>query len=508
MQKASDRIILSLNLIACADYIQYLNILKMKEKEWFNGSRQNVPFSKKHSLLLFILLPAIAVLLGWGLRGFIGGGPYGALIPGAMVTLTICMLLDVPLMFAAIALVFGTTGTAMGGDMTYGQTLGFLKNPDTVWWGFAGTSLKGGVWGLISGTFIALGLVYQRIKVKTILIGFLIFLILFAIGLKLINDPRILYFSNPVDQPRDESWAGLLFAVIGLLVYLKIKAGAEEFKVLKRFALFGAVGGVLGFGLGSLWITVGSQYGDQFLIVDWWKMMEFSFGLTLGGFLGYAAWGTNLEWHSNSKKPAKLYKIFSIEVIASILIAFFLYATIPLFESFLETIKNQDGIGFRSLMIIGRVFISAAFIGPLLILIAMRWPYLSFQIAVTITFCHCVIDLVTDDRLFPSLQSSPFLIIVGTIIVTLVVSVLVAIYQRKHFVLRSMFLILVWSTMAVAVVRMIASGEFNFKNDHSFSQILIGDLFVFNVFMISAIAVSAMVLKNKNLKSRYLQNNL
>ena len=481
----------------------------MKEKEWFNVSQQKVSFGKKHSLLLFILFPAIAMLLGWGLRGFIGGGPYGALIPGAMVTLTICILLDVPIMFAAIALVFGTTGTAMGGEMTYGQTLGFLKNPDTVWWGFAGTSLKGGVWGLLSGTFIALGLVYQRIKVKTILTGFIVFLILFAVGLKFINDPRILYFSNPVNQPRDESWAGLLFAVIGLLVYLKIKTSAEESRILNRFALYGALGGLLGFGLGSLWITVGSQYGDQFLIVDWWKMMEFSFGLTMGGFLGYAAWRTpNLEWYSNSKKLMPIYKIFSIEVIASILIAFFLYATIPLFESFLETIKSQDGMGYRLLAITGRVFVNAVFVGPLLILIALRWPFLSFQIAVTITFCHCVIDLVTDDRLFSSLQSSSLFIIVSTILATLVVSVIVAIYQRKRFVLRSMFLILVWSTMAVAIVRMIVSGEFNFKEDHSWGRILIGDLFVFNVFMISAIAVSAMVLKNKNLKSRYLQNNL
>lgn len=475
----------------------------MTELEEFRVSQQKISFKKKHSLLFFILFPAVAMLLGWGLRGFIGGGPFGALIPGAMVTLTICMLLDVPLIFAAIALVFGTTGTAMGGEMTYGQTLGFLRNPDTVWWGFAGTSLKGGVWGLISGTFIALGLVYQRINVKTILIGFLIFLILFAIGLKLINDPRILYFSNPVNQPRDESWAGLLFAVIGLLIYLKIKAGSEEFRVLKKFALYGTIGGVLGFGLGSLWIAVGSQYGGQFLIADWWKIMEFSFGLTLGGFLGYAAWRTNLEWYSNSKKLLQVYKIFSIEVIASILIAFFLYAFIPLFETFLETIKSQDGMGYGLLTTIGRVVVNAVFIGPLLIVIAMRWPYLSFQIAVTLTFCHCVIDLVTDDRLFPSLQSSPFLIIVSTIIATLVVSVLVAIYQRKHFVLRSMFLILVWSTTAVAIVRMIAGGEFNFKEGHSFSQILIGDLFVFNVFIISAILVSVMVLKNKNFKIQH-----
>ena len=28
-----------------------------------------------------LLLPAVAMMLGWGLRGFIGGGPLGAMIP-------------------------------------------------------------------------------------------------------------------------------------------------------------------------------------------------------------------------------------------------------------------------------------------------------------------------------------------------------------------------------------------------------------------------------------------
>jgi hypothetical protein len=51
--------------------------------------------------------------------------------------------------------------------------------------------------------------------------------------------------------------------------------------------------------------------------------------------------------------------------------------------------------------------------------------------------------------------------------------------------------------MAVAIIRMLAGGEFSFREDHSLSQIIIGDLFVFNVFLISAILVSVMVLKNK-----------
>lgn len=470
----------------------------MNPSDRLTDSQQKTAFAQNHSLLFFILFPAVAMLLGWGLRGFIGGGPFGAMIPGAMVMLAICMLLDVPLRFAAIAIVFGTAGTAMGGEMTYGQTIGFLRNPGTVWWGFAGTSLKGAVWGLLSGMFTGLGLIFQRIKVKTIIIGFLIFLIGLVIGLKLINDPKVLYFSDPYSHPRNESWAGLLFAAIGLLIFLKIKTRAEDFKIVWRFVLYGLIGGGLGFGLGSLWITVGAQYGSRFLIVDWWKMMEFSFGFLLGGFLGFAAWKSNrIDWRWNQKKIITINKSFATELVSMMFIGFLMYVAISWLESYLDIIHTRDGIFYGSLATIGRVLVNFTFIGCALIMITLRWPHLAFQIAVTLTFCHCVIDLVTDERLFPALQSSPLLMIIITVAASLVVGLLVAAFQRKQFVLRSMFLILVWSTTAVALVRMFVNGDFSFTQDHSLSQVIIGDLFVFNVFVISAIMVSIMVMKHK-----------
>jgi hypothetical protein len=386
----------------------------------------------------------------------------------------------------------------MGGEMTYGQTIGFLRNADTVWWGFAGTSLKGGVWGLLSGLFIGLGLIFQRIKVKTILLGFLIFLIGLVIGLKVINDPKVLYFSNPYSHPRNESWAGLLFAAIGLLVFLKIKTCAEDFKIVWRFALYGLTGGGLGFGLGSLWITVGAQYGSRLFIVDWWKMMEFTFGFLLGGFLGFAAWRSNhIDWRLNPKKLITINKSFATELVSVMFIGFLMYAAISWLESYLDITNTRDGIFYKSLATIGRVVVNFTFIGCALIMITLRWPHLAFQIAVTLTFCHCVIDLVTDERLFPALQSSLLSMIIIIIAASLVVGLLVAAFQRKPSVLRSMLLILVWSTIAVALVRMFVNGDFSFRQDHSLIQVIIGDLFVFDVFMISAIMVSVMVMKNK-----------
>jgi hypothetical protein len=39
-------------------------------------------------------LGAVAMSLGWGLRGSIGGGSLGAMIPGAMIGLVLCLMLD------------------------------------------------------------------------------------------------------------------------------------------------------------------------------------------------------------------------------------------------------------------------------------------------------------------------------------------------------------------------------------------------------------------------------
>jgi hypothetical protein len=174
-----------------------------------------------------------------------------------------------------------------------------------------------------------------------------------------------------------------------------------------------------------------------------------------------------------------------------------MYAAISWLESYFDIINTRDGIFYGSLATTGRVLVNFTFIGCALIMITLRWPHLAFQIAVTLTFCHCVIDLVTDEHLFPALQSSPLLMITIIIAASLVVGLLVAAFQRKPSVLRSMLLILVWSTIAVALIRMFVNGDFSFRQDHSLAQVVIGDLFVFDVFMISAIMVSLMVMKNK-----------
>ena len=47
-------------------------------------------------------------------------------------------------------------------------------------------------------------------------------LICVVVGIHFINEPKLIYFSDPVNKPREESWAGLLFGGLALLAYLCI----------------------------------------------------------------------------------------------------------------------------------------------------------------------------------------------------------------------------------------------------------------------------------------------
>ena len=238
--------------------------------------------SGKSKALNFILFPAMTMMLGWGLRGYIGGGPFGAMIPGALIAICIAVLLKLPVRHASLVAVFGAVAIGLGGEMTYGQTLGFLLNPDTIWWGTLGTTVKGAVWGLLGGVVLAIGLIYNRLSSRLVIITFLLLMAGMLTGFKLINQPMIIYFSDPA-KPRPESWGALLVGAITLLIYLKIKTDTVAFSIVSRFAILGMIGGGIGFGLGGFWMVLGSRVPDEVVFKEFWKAMEFTFGLLLGG---------------------------------------------------------------------------------------------------------------------------------------------------------------------------------------------------------------------------------
>ena len=449
---------------------------------------------KQYPFRMFILFPAITMLLGWGLRGYIGGGPFGAMIPGAMVALSISILLDLPPAVASIFVVFGVVGIGLGGEMTYGQTLGLLKNTDTMWWGTLGTTVKGSIWGLLGGIIMAMGLIYNRLSKKIIIIAFLLLLAGMLIGFKLINQPMIIYFSDPT-KPRAESWGALLVGVLAMFVFLKYKIEASELKIVNRFALCGLIGGGLGFGLGGFWMVLGFSLPKEVIFQDWWKAMEFSLGLLLGAALGYAAWLSREEIGPEKAIPSaepffnsnSIVKELTVTSLVGILIFWlFSFWLDPIVDA-VTVIKGFTWIGFSD---IAKIFSNYAFYGLIMILAIMRFPFVAWQLAITLTFCHTVIDLLGD--IYPEeISNSPFTREFAILFfTTAIVAWLTAYLHRRKNILNNLFLLLVWSTVAVAFWRLTIHPEVFNISGLSFCELFCGRFFVHLIFSLSAIYVS------------------
>ncbi len=452
---------------------------------------------------MHILFPALAMMLGWGLRGYIGGGPYGAMIPGAMVALSISILLGLSTRATSVLLVFAVFGIGIGGEMTYGQTLGVLRNPETLWWGAAGTTIKGAMWGLLGGAVMAMGFIFKKTSKKTIIISLLLIILGMFVGFNLINDPMLIYFSDPA-KPRAESWAGLLFAVIFLLVYLKIKTPSSDFKLILRFALIGMVGGALGFGLGSFWLVLGTYLPDL-VFHSWWKAMELSFGFILGASLGYAAWlcrneplVQNLKVQEaaptdNGTEWTALLSVFAVG-----LLVHWLIPETMVWLTKTETIANMPGGNFKEEL--ARLAENYTFTGLLFVLILIKFPKAAWQIGITLTFCHAAIDLVRD--FYPDVNVwSPFnLRFVFVLLMTAAVAILTHYFSHRENKSVNLFLLLIWSCLIISFLRLSINPSTAVYRDMSFCQIVCGKHFVDISFTVLSIILTWTLMTKTTIK--------
>ncbi len=454
--------------------------------------------TEKYYRWMFIIFPALAVMLGWGLRGHIGGGPFGAMIPGAMLAMSLSLLLKLPAAAASIIVIFGVYGIGMGGQMTYGQTIGLLLNPETVWWGSLGLTVKGAMWGLLGGAVFSLGFVYQRLSKKMIIAGLLLMILGMFIGIKLINEPMIIYFSDPLN-PRSESWAGLLVGAVTLLTFLSFKMSPADFKVIRRFALLGLIGGGLGFGLGGFWMVLGSTI-PEVNYIDWWKGMEFTFGLLLGAFLGYAAWLSRNDIQALIVKDRGgqelLYKSVYKELGIILLVVLLTYWVIPWsLRQFIAAVGSNEGFIYSVLFNTARAMSTYAFRGGFFfVLVVMLFPRIAWQVGITVTFCHTAIDLIIRG-FYPEVNplaifSTHFLIV---ILMTGVVSVLAAYFSRKGDVTRNMFLLLIWSCILVSLTKLTNLPDWIYIDGLTKGQMFLRKYLIDIIFVVSGIIVSLMV---------------
>ncbi|MEP7364500.1 MAG: hypothetical protein ABI972_14690, partial [Acidobacteriota bacterium] len=337
----------------------------------------------------WIIFASVAMSLGWGLRGFIGGGPLGAMIPGAMIGLVLALLLRLDTAATSRLIAFAAVGIGFGGDMTYGQTAGLAMKPETFSWALLGFAIKGAVWGLLGGATIGLALVPPTRRYLAITMAAM--LAATWAGWRVINEPKLIYFSNLFDRPRPEVWAGLLLA--GITVALM------HGPLVRRFALCGAIGGGIGFALGACFQVLGRTHAAGFFFSDWWKVMELTFGALLGASYAWAAWSVEPMPDTPTPEPPRSPLLASITGAAlAIAIAIFL---VPLIDRF-------------------HVRFSYTVAGALLLLLATRSSDIARQIGLTGTCCAFFIDLYEDRP-----QTEPWLAVLLIVIATIAIAVVV-----------------------------------------------------------------------------------
>ncbi len=359
----------------------------------------DAPGVRKRATVAWILVPAVIMSLGWGLRGYIGGGPYGAMIPGALVSLMLCQYLRVDLRTASVVVAFGTIGIGFGGNMTYGQTLGLIRGEETFLWGLTGTTTKGAVWGLLGGAMLGLGFVAGRMHWRHLFGVLGLLLIGITIGITFVNVPKLIYFSDPLNKPRDESWAGLLAGAIALLGYLRIvRPGSLRWPAM--FAFYGAISGGLGFGIGSLFIAWQPHISDSWRWLPYWKFMEFTFGLLFGAGLGFAAyrlWDHAVTIETSDDAEATQRSSFSGTVgqLAGgfvVLFVFYLWPrlSVLVFPNLAEVTRSS-----LSMTAID-VLTDFTGLGCVMLLLSRRWPTVAWHLAVSVTIVAAMIDWLRD----------------------------------------------------------------------------------------------------------------
>ena len=264
------------------------------------------------------VLAGLAGGMGWGIRGQYGHET-GAMIAGLFVA-SVLVLRFVPhwrWANAARAIALATVAMGVGGSETYAQSIGLTQDANLIgheaaWrWGMLGLAIKGGVWIGFCGLFLGMGLGGIRYRPLEALVGVAVLLALYGIGVRCVNQPfdpshRILpplYFSadwrwlpDATLKPRREIWAGLWASLIGAWLWVGWRRGDA---LACRLAMWGVVGGAIGFPLGQTLQSYHAWHPDQFHDgiwktldpqLNWWNWMESTFGTVMGATLGLGVW--------------------------------------------------------------------------------------------------------------------------------------------------------------------------------------------------------------------------
>jgi hypothetical protein len=298
-----------------------------------------------NNALFISLLAALTMAYGWGYRGIVGHEG-GAMIPGAMLGMAICLASGRLDWYrrAAVAGLFAAVGWAWGGSFSYmEQTLYVLSDSfPNVLYGYAMLFLLGSLWAGIGGAVLGLAFTEKRSYLNRFMGPFTAICVVFLINyIYFFFDPELkiayeLFTTNHFHdgdwlaavivlvvsavywwaRPKDRPAAGLFFwgaigwwigylgltkfgglllappyrgenwsGGVGILVVLLIYLRCKKNRAALMMSLYGIVGGGLSFAL-AVFIRhpVRVNWGP---FADWggqgqWKLAEETFGFFMG----------------------------------------------------------------------------------------------------------------------------------------------------------------------------------------------------------------------------------
>ncbi|RMG23560.1 MAG: hypothetical protein D6730_14225 [Bacteroidetes bacterium] len=240
------------------------------------------------------LFTALLLGLAWAIRGHFGH-EWGAAWAGAIGALALIVASGRSDWWRAapVLALLGAVGWGAGGMMSYGIVVGYCRGTDfaNVAYGYAMLAVIGGLYGLIGGGMLGLGLEttsqkrpdWAALLAQMLALGFLSWGFLIY---------QLELFMTP---PRSELWAGCLGAGLALLWYLH----RNGYHAALRVAVFSCFGAGAGFALGNFFQSLGIASG---LAYNWWNVMEFTLGF-LGG-LGMAYGVVSSKWPQRARPAA------------------------------------------------------------------------------------------------------------------------------------------------------------------------------------------------------------
>ena len=226
------------------------------------------------------LFVALAVGLGWGIRGDFGH-LVGAMFPGACLGMGFAYVSGQRSLFRWMPIVaaLAALGIATGGSMSYGILHGYAKADTLVnyGYGFLMLFLQGSAWGTFGGALV--GLVLERKPMRT---GeWLGWLGTILIGGWLTVWVAVSVLGFQINPPRNNSSIAFMGAALAQIAWLALNN--------KTSGLRGAVLGYVGFGLG---MAGGRLLGNLANVlqapldfsINTWNVMEVSCGF-IGGLI-------------------------------------------------------------------------------------------------------------------------------------------------------------------------------------------------------------------------------